>query len=262
MPFVTVQNQRLHYSAHRQDINQQRLPLVLVHGAGGNLYHWPSHLRRLPDHDVYALDLPGHGRSQGPGRSTIGDYAEVVHDWAAALDLRRFVLAGHSMGGAIAQTFALRYPHRLAGLILVGTGARLRVHPAILQRIQTDKEGVARQLVEWVHGGRARAAQKRQYLRHVLAVETNVMLGDWQACDGFDIMSQLANIHVPTLIIAGTQDQMTPVKYGRYLAEHLPEADLTIIEGAGHMMMLEQPLLVTSAITGFLDRLRRTGGEA
>ncbi|NOZ51275.1 MAG: alpha/beta hydrolase [Chloroflexi bacterium] len=257
MPFVTVQNQRIHYSEHRQDLSGRRLPLVLVHGAGGTLFHWPPGLRRLPDHDVYALDLPGHGRSQGPGRDDVGAYADCVRAWADAVGLARFVLGGHSMGGAIAQMFGLRYPKRLAGLVLVGTGARLRVHPSILQRIQTDKEGVAQQLVEWAHGARASAGQKRQYLQHVLAVDTEVMLGDWQACDRFDVMDQLGQLSVPTLIIAGSQDQMTPVKYARTLAEQIPDADLTVIEGAGHMMMLEQALLVTTAITGFLDRLRR-----
>ena len=96
--------------------------------------HWPGELRRLPDHEVYALDLPGHGRSGGPGRTDIGAYAEVVREFADALKLPAFVLGGHSMGGAIALEFALRYGSRLAGLILVGTGARLRVAPEILAR--------------------------------------------------------------------------------------------------------------------------------
>lgn len=257
MPFALVENQRIHYSESRQDLGRRKTPLVLVHGAGGTLFHWPPGLRRLPDQDVYALDLPGHGRSQPPGRDDIGAYVEFLRAWADAVGLDRFVLAGHSMGGAITQMFALRYPRRLVGMILVGTGARLRVHPDILPRIRSDQKGVGELLVAWVHGQRANAAQRRQYLRHFLAVDADVMYGDWLACDRFDLMNQLAQISLPALIIAGSQDQMTPPKYAEFMARQLPDADLTVIPGAGHMMLLEQPMLVTSAISGFLDRLRQ-----
>ena len=261
MPYIVVHNQRIHYSEHRAAVGPERMPLVLVHGAGGTLYHWPPGLRRLAQHDVFAIDLPGHGRSAGPGREDIGDYADFLQDWAEALGLPPFVLAGHSMGGGIALTFALRYPQRLRGLALVATGARLRVHPDILQGIRLDKEGVGEQLVDWVHGHRASPAQRRQYLRHFMATDTDVMYGDWLACDRFDVMQQLTDIHLPALIIAGSQDRMTPVKYAAFMADSLPDADLTVIEGAGHMIMLEQPELVVGAITGFLERLQRTGDE-
>jgi len=259
MPYITLHNQRIHYSEHRTDVGTEPIPLVLVHGAGGTLYHWPPGLRRLAQHDVFAIDLPGHGRSEGPGREDIGAYADFLRDWAVALQLPPFVLAGHSMGGGIALTFALRYPQRLRGLALVATGARLRVHPDILQAIRTDKEGVGQQLVDWVHGHRASPIQRRQYLRHFLATDTDVMYGDWLACDRFDVIQQLSDIHLPTLIIAGSQDRMTPVKYASFMAEVMPDADLTVIEGAGHMIMLEQSGLVTGAVAGFLERLRRAG---
>ena len=261
MPYITVHNQRIHYSEQRAAVGPERIPLVLVHGAGGTLYHWPPGLRRLAQHDVFAIDLPGHGHSQGPGREDVGDYAQFLWDWAEALRLPPFVLAGHSMGGGIALTFALRYPQRLRGLALVATGARLRVHPDILQAIRTDKEGVGEQLVAWVHGHRASPAQRRQYLRHFMATDTDVMYGDWLACDRFDVMQRLPDIHLPTLIIAGSQDRMTPVKYAAFMAESLPDADLTVIEGAGHMIMLEQPALVVGAMTGFLERLKGEGEE-
>ena len=259
MPYITLHNQRIHYSEHRFATGPDRIPLVLVHGAGGTLYHWPPGLRRLAQHDVFALDLPGHGRSQGPGREDVGDYADFLLDWADALQLPPFVLAGHSMGGGIVLTFALRHPQRLRGLTLVATGARLRVHPDILQAIRTDKERVGQQLVDWVHSHRTSPAQRRQYLRHFLSTDADVMYGDWLACDRFDVMQQLLDIHLPTLIIAGSQDRMTPVKYASFMAEAMPDADLTVIEGAGHMIMLEQSELVTGAVAGFLERLRREG---
>jgi pimeloyl-ACP methyl ester carboxylesterase len=255
MPTITLDDQRLHYAAHQQDPNTPPVPLVLLHGAGGNLYHWPPGLRRLPGHDVYALDLPGHGKSEGPGRDSIEAYVDVVHDWARALDLPPFVIVGHSMGGAIAQTFARRYPEMLRGMVLVATGARLRVHPNILDGIRTDMNGVGELLVDWAYGQKATPEQKRQFLKQFNSVDQDVMYDDWAACNVFDIREQLPEITIPTLVISGSMDVMTPEKYGRYMAEQLPNADFALIEGGGHMLMLEQPQLLINAIRGFLDRL-------
>ena len=265
MPYISVQNQRIYYSEHRANDVQESIPLVLVHGAGGVLYHWPPRLRRLAQNDVFAIDLPGHGRSQGPGRESMDEYADFLLDWADALQLPPFVLAGHSMGGGIALTFVLQHPQRLRGLGLVATGSRLRVHPDILEAIADEKEGVGQQnrervggqLVEWVHGHRATPKQRKQYLQHFLSVDTDVLVGDWLACDRFDVMHRISEIHLPTLIITGSQDQMTPVRFASYMAKVMSDADLTIIDGAGHMIMLEQPEMVTGAMAGFMERLRR-----
>ena len=257
MPTISIDNQRLHYAFHQDDPHTPPTPLVLIHGAGGNLYHWPPGLRRLPGHDVYALDLPGHGKSEGPGRDSIDGYVQVVHDWAQALDLPPFVIAGHSMGGAIAQTFAWRYPEMLKGMVLVATGARLRVHPDILDGIRTDMNGVGTLLVNWAYGQKATPEQKRQFLKQFNSVDQDVMYGDWAACNVFDIREQLPNIAIPTLVVSGSMDVMTPEKYGRYMAEQLPNADFALIEGGGHMLMQEQPQLLINAIRGFMDRLPR-----
>ena len=255
MPTITLNEKRLHYAAHQDDPNTPPTPLVLIHGAGGNLYHWPPGLRRLPGHDVYALDLPGHGKSEGPGEDSIDGYVQVVHDWAQALELPPFVIVGHSMGGAIAQTFALRHPEMLKGMILVATGARLRVHPKILDGIRTDMNAVGEMLVDWAYGQMATPEQKRQFLKQFNSVDADVMYGDWAACNVFDVREQLPAIQVPTLVISGSMDVMTPEKYGRYMAENLPNADFALIEGGGHMLMIEQPQMLINAILGFLDRL-------
>jgi pimeloyl-ACP methyl ester carboxylesterase len=255
MPQLLIHQKPLHYAAHLDAATRPATPLVLVHGAGGNRYHWPPGLRRLSGHDVYALDLPGHGKSAGPGRASIEDYVQVVYDWADALSLPPFVIAGHSMGGAIAQTFASLHPQRLKGMILVATGARLRVHPNILDGIRTDMEAVGRLLVEWAYGQRATPEQKRQFVQQFNLVDEEVMYNDWAACNRFDIRDKLPDIAVPTLVVAGSMDQLTPEKYGRYMADHLPNADFALIPGGGHMLTQEQPQLLINAIRGFLDRV-------
>jgi pimeloyl-ACP methyl ester carboxylesterase len=257
MPFVNIAGEKLHYHYHRGALQPKAPPLVLVHGAGGNLMHWPGELRRLPDHEVYALDLPGHGRSGGPGQAEIGAYTEVVREFADVLKLPAFVLGGHSMGGAIALEFALRYGGRLAGLILVGTGARLRVAPEILTGIRNDIEGTTALLAEWAHGEHVDPNLQRIYLRRLREVDPQVLAGDFLACDAFDRRADVAAIAVPALVVCGDADRMTPVKYSQFLAEHISGAQLMIVPGAGHMAMLEphSRLVITNAVRQFLERL-------
>jgi pimeloyl-ACP methyl ester carboxylesterase len=271
MSIVIINGERLNYQVHHGAPRPSGPPLVFVHGAGGNLMHWPTQLRRLPEHTIYTLDLPGHGKSvrarsacpvpdrhreTGPsGRSEVGAYTEVVRDFAEALGLSPFVLGGHSMGGAIAQEFALRYTNRLAGLVLIGTGARLRVAPQFLDGVLKDPQGTAELLATWAHGEHVDPNLRRIYIRRLREVNPQVIHGDFVACDAFDRMADVARIALPTLVICGDADRMTPVKYSRFLAEQIKRAQLVVVPEAGHMVMLERPEAVIEAIGRFLASL-------
>ena len=255
MPTIGAGGEKLHYYLHHGAAQPEHPPLLLVHGAGGNLMHWPGELRRLPDHTVYAIDLPGHGHSGGTGRTDIGAYAEVVRGFADALGLPQFVLGGHSMGGAIALEFALRYESRLAGLVLAGTGARLRVAPQILNGIMADFENTVRLLASSTHSDRVSPNQLRLYIRQLHELDPRVIHGDFLACDTFDRMADAARISIATLIICGAADRMTPPGYSRYLAGRIPGSELVMVPDAGHMVMAEQPTAVAEAISRFMGHL-------
>jgi pimeloyl-ACP methyl ester carboxylesterase len=231
-----------------------RPPLVLIHGAGGTRLYWPPRLRRIRGWDVYALDLPGHGASPGPGWSTIGDYRQAVAAWMDGLGLPACVVVGHSMGGAIAQSLALDAPARVAGLVLVGTGARLRVHPMLLEAVRSGglgAEAIGGLMSAW-YAPQAAPRLRELAARGLAAANPDVLRGDLEACDGFDIMGRLDAVGTPALVLVGEADQMTPVKYAQYLAAHLAGARLEIIPAAGHMVMLEQPEAVEAALTRWL----------
>ncbi len=112
----------IHYFLHEGG-RQKRTPLVLIHGAGGDHLSWPPEIRRLTDERVFTLDLPGHGKSKGPGRQSVADYAESVVGFMNAADLSRAVFIGHALGGAIALTLAIDHPQRVAGIGLISIGS-------------------------------------------------------------------------------------------------------------------------------------------
>ena len=250
MPYIQVNDEELFY-AETSSPNARPM-MVLVHGAGGNHLAWPAQLRRVDGVTVHALDLPGHGKSGGRGRATVADYAQIVRGFLDTLGVERAVITGHSMGGAIAQQFALTYPARAAGLILVATGAKLRVAPPILSGILTDTEATLDLVTRFAWGPDAPEPMVQLGRAQMAETRPEVMAGDYAACDAFDVRERLGQIAAPALVIGGTADQMTPLKHAEFLAQRIPGAKLAKIEGAGHMVMLEQPELVARHVEQFL----------
>jgi pimeloyl-ACP methyl ester carboxylesterase len=251
MPYVTAAGERTFYALHQGDV-RGKYNLVLVHGAGGSHLDWPAPLRRLWRTNVYDLDLPGHGRSEGTGRSSIAGYRDFVLAFLDALGLETAAVVGHSMGGGIALDFALHYPGRLNRLILVGSGARLRVAPAILAGILSDLETTVDTICNYAFGPGATEQLKRLGQQRLLETSPEVLHGDYVACDAFDVMGRLGEVRCPTLAIVGTADKLTPPKYSAYLRDHIPGAELVLVDAAGHMVMLEKPEVVTKAVSKFI----------
>ncbi|MBI4011500.1 MAG: alpha/beta hydrolase [Candidatus Rokubacteria bacterium] len=231
-------------------------PLVLLHGAGGRAEAWTPQLAGLADvARVVAVDLPGHGETGGRGCRSIDEYAAWVLGLLDALGLDRVVLGGHSMGGGIAQTLALGRPDRLRGLVLVGTGARLRVLPRILELFREGSPAGPELVASLAYSPRTPPGSVVEAERALRETATLVTLGDFMACDRFDLMTRLHDVEVPTLVLGGQDDRLTPPKYAAFLAGAIPGARLVEIEAAGHFAQLEQPDAVNGAIRDFLTAL-------
>ncbi len=229
------------------------MKLVFIHGAGSSrlaFYYQLQHFRNSK-----ALDLPGH--PTGRPCPTVEQYLEWVRGFTAARRYKNMVICGHSMGGAISLLYALRYPEEVRGIILVGTGARLRVHPDYLQ---LGREAVADQS-KWLENQMAyypgvAPDLVRSLKRRSEEIGPAVELNDLLACDRFDVMDEIRNINLPTLIICGAEDTMTPVKYADYLEEHIPESRKVIVPGATHFVQLQKSKLVNASIEEFLASLK------
>lgn len=251
MPRSTATGQACHFELSGGEYEQS---LILLHGSGGSAKNWPARVKGLPGVNVYALDLPGHGQSSGEPPASVSAYADWVEGFVDGLGLEQVVLCGHSLGGAITLTLALRKPSWLTRIILVGTGARLRVHPAILAGVKNNADGVAAMMGNFVFGPDADRDAREEMAGLIHGATPAVLLNDFQACDGFDVMEQARDIRTPALVVCATHDQLTPVKYARYLADVIPVAELLVIEGAGHMVALEKANEFTAAVALFLGR--------
>jgi pimeloyl-ACP methyl ester carboxylesterase len=199
-----------------------------------------------------AVELPGH--PSGPGCSTIEDYASSVEEHIREKTLKDPVLVGHSMGGAIAITIALKNSD-LAGLVLVGTGARLRVDPNILTGIKENYEDVSKLVGRWSVSPSSDPIIAERIAEDLLNVKPEVAYGDFIACDRFDRMNDVQKITCKTLIVVGADDRMTPVKYSQYLHEKIVNSSLVVISDAGHNVMLEKHREFNAAVEAFLDSL-------
>lgn len=251
MPILQTTAGPLWYADHRDPTMHMPVTL-LVHGAGGTHLDWPAEIRRLPEANAVALDLHGHGRSSGEGRQTISAYAADVVAFMDALKLKKAVICGHSMGGAIAQTMAVSYPDRVQGLILVCTGAKLGVHPDLLNGMLTELSRSVTQIVNGYYGETGNDSMRRRTFQRLMEFNPTILYNDYAACNIFDLRDQIKAIRVPTLIIGGSVDRMTPFKFSEYLHEQITGSQLVRVEDGAHMAMLEQPQFVSDAIRTWL----------
>lgn len=217
--------------------------LVCVHGSADNHHVYDRLIDALPGRECYAINLPGRAGSDGPPLDNVAAMEAFVSRFLDAEVEGDYVLVGHSLGGAIAIEHAFASSTgRLAGIVLLATGARLRVHPMILQLFERVASTGAKipplppGLYE--QGADPDLIAQASKDRELTPIETGG--ADWQAANNFDRMQDLAQISVPALIVAGTNDALTPAKYAQYLDAQIPDSKLHIIDGAGHMLVMER----------------------
>jgi pimeloyl-ACP methyl ester carboxylesterase len=228
------------------------MTVVFIHGSGGTGAVWKYQSEYFPE--AVAITLPG--RPDGEPCKDMSDAARWLHEYCAANKYSDLVLVGHSLGGGIALQFALDYPEALKGIVLVGSGARLRVHPDTLNALegmlQTPDEfqnffsdSWKKLPEEFSDAQRANAA----------SLGPAPALTDMLSCEGFVVVAGLSDIKTPMLAIVGTEDVMTPPKYSRFMQERIESASIKVIEGGTHFVFAEFPNDVNKAIEIFLNSL-------
>ena len=232
--------------------------VIFVHGSGWNTNMWNNQRDYLKSFmEVILVDLPGHGKSPGTGCDSIEEYNDAVYGMIGDLDIGKCFVAGHSLGGAIALSLSLAHAEIIKGIILIGTGAKLRVHPSILDNIITDKEKTVRNIGTLAFSKNVSSALRDQAFNETMKCKSEVIYKDFRACDRFSVMESVSSLSVPALILCGTDDVLTLPKYSAYLNASIRGSRLVFIEEAGHMVMMEKPMEVNSAIEEFVNNMQR-----
>lgn len=228
--------------------------VLFLHGAGGRGLVWQHQLLAFPK--AQAPDLPrragGHPAARPPWG--VNRYLAAVRATVGPAASPR-VVAGHSLGAAIALLWALTVPEEIRALILIGAGSRLRVAPHLLETLRADYEQGLEGLIGQWFAPRAPDRLKQKSRTLLRAVNPEMLLAELEAAEAFDVTADVGRIRVPSLLLCGADDQVTTAALSRDLHERMPGSYLVTIAGAGHMVMLERPRATNAAIRAFLARL-------
>ena len=236
--------------------------LVLIHGAGEDARIWDRQVAALGGiHRVLAVDLPGrHRRLSDPPLTAHEENAKDVIRQMDKAGMAKAVLLGHSMGGGVALTAALNHPERLSGLVLVVTGARLKMHPDFFEKARQRAEDPNASSEPPVPTERTLAASVSPEVlawvrERAMTAPPKTVYADFQANNGFDVMERIQNITAPTLVIGADEDRMAPPKFSEFMAQKIPGATLVIFSACGHYPQVEHEALFNQTLADFLNTI-------
>ena len=252
LKYFNVESSKIACWVNGSNFGEHEQSLVIIHGSGGDHSAWSHQYAGLhKQYNIAAVDLPGHGSSEGNGESDIERYCLWVKNLLDILQLKNVILVGHSLGAAINLQFAINYPQTIQGIVTVGGGMKMPVNPAIFEFLKANPVESVELICKFSVAKQNREKFMEPLMKSLAQTRTDVLQGDLSACDKFDVSQKISKISVKALAICGAEDKMTPPEFSRQISESISGARLCLIEGAGHMVMMERPEEFNEALKEF-----------
>ena len=264
MSSIKVGNFNVHYNAPRGlPTSESEDMLLLVHGAGGSSRHWEPMIPLLGE-AVFpvAVDLPGHGGTDGYVPDSIDAVATFLDDFLEQLGVKRpLCYVGQSMGGLIGLHFALAYPNRVFALVLMATAARIQLHPDFLEQAISGQWDMA--LLRPSFHPDIPEHLKELVLNEFQYTRLRGDTPDFMGVSSVDLTNAIAEIQVPALILTGDDDVIISPRKSTILQRQISGSCLVTVPGAGHYLHVEKPEIVAQEVMHFLesDRLSSEGAK-
>jgi len=258
MMLQSLEKAGISFEAGFKHFDAERPTLLMIHGAGGRAQVWRNQVYPLKSSlNTLAIDLPGHGNTTGNAGNTIDEYAKWLIKTLDAFFPQQPYVMGHSMGGAIVQEAALSNPSLMKGIILVGTGPRLGVAPAFLEGLLANFENMVETIIGYAYAPDVDRRLINDGAALMKESGSAVVHGDFMACNQFDMRDRIAQITLPTLILCGEKDKLTPPSLSEKLKDAISESQCDIIPSAGRMVMIENAKLLNKRVLDFILEAER-----
>jgi len=237
--------------------------VIFVHGTGQDHSIWAMYSQYFGKRarNVLAVDLPGHGRSEGPALATVESMADWIADLICTAGLGKAAIVGHSLGSLIALDCAARHGELVRAIGLVGTCIPMPVNDALLKAAREDPATAIQMMTKWsfarAEAGSPQAARisdmQAASARLMAQSPPGVIFSDLKACDAYASGLQRAReVSCPAVLILGEHDRMTPAHAAGPLASAIKQSRVVTIRDAGHGMLAEQPEQLLSALDAFV----------
>ncbi len=267
--FLELKKETVYAYTGGKKVDSKKPTIVFIHGAANDHSVWALQSRYFAFHgwNAIAIDLPGHGKSNGPHLTSINKLASWINDIITAINLDEVVLVGHSMGSLIALDFAANFQRKTAGLALIGTASPMPVSENLL-KTSSDNPQKAYNMVNnfsfssrghlgpsttpgsWMAGNGMRLMEKADNL---------TLYNDFLSCDQYrEGLHSAKKVSCPSLIISGSKDKMTPAKFSKEITTVLEKTGefCHVNLDSGHAIMAEKPDSVLDILIGFADRIK------
>jgi len=252
-----IENKNIHASDAGQGIDPNKETIIFLHGSGLSHIVWSlvEQFFSNKNFNVLAIDLPGHGNSDGPCLDSIEKIANWLEKVFIELNLKELTIVGHSQGCLEILEYAAKYKSRLKKLVFLGGSNKMPVHPDLINLAKNGDPDAVRLMMKWGYEGSKKfiggnpvekIIQSPRDIREILAV-------DLVACNNYSNGSDAAKlIECPTLLIFGSLDKMVNLEAGKKFSSLVKNSKTHIIEGCGHMIMIEKAFEMREKVLEFL----------
>ena len=239
------------------DIDKNKPTVLLMHGSGLSHIVWSLHEQFYASHgfNVLAVDLPGHGNSEGPALKTIQEISDWIKLLMLKINIHKIIIIGHSQGSLVGIDFGSRYPELISKLVLVAGSYRMSVNNDLIELAEAGDEKAVLLMMKWGYEGSKafiggnpvkKIINSSREIREILAVDLN-------ACNNYkDGKESLEKINCPTLCIFGDSDKMVPLEIGDKMAKMIKNSEKKIISNCGHMIIFEKAFEMRKLVKEFL----------
>ncbi len=260
---LTVDDRKTYaYTANRA-LDAKNPTVVFIHGAANDHSVWSLQSRYYAYHgwNALAVDLPGHGKSEGAALKSIVDLATWITRFMDAAGVKTAALVGHSMGSLVALETAACHPERIRKLAMIGTSVPIQVSERLLNASKANDHLAYEMINVYAHSNAAQIGGNRvpgmwmmgSAMRLMERSGNGVLHADFSACNDYITGLEVAqNVKSPVLMILGKRVLMTPMKVAKHVISKLPDVKVVTLDGAGHSLMTEKPDEVLDSLISFL----------